>query len=111
MIKEFDLNAFFAVLLGAGGLASLKAAKDVLMYFRAGKAMKEQSLVASLSTALERSDGEVEELKDSLAHRTDERDYWRNLCGKREFQLSQNGIEFEPSKPNIAKRKNRDVPN
>lgn len=108
MIGGFDLNAFFGLLLGAGGVASIKAIGDVLRYFRAGKAMKEQGLVASLSTALERSDSEVEELKEALDFRTDERDYWRNRNGKLEFLLDKAGIVYEAARPLVKRKRKTD---
>jgi hypothetical protein len=111
----FDLNAFFGLLLGAGGLASAKAARDVIRYFRMGRVMKEQTLVTSLSSALERSDNEnvelkaehakeVASLKSDLAHATDKMNYYRNEMGKREYLLEKAGIPYEAAKETFKRR-------
>lgn len=94
-----DIGQVLTLLLGGGLVATLTAAFNGIKSLREGSRARERDTITDLINRRNEADENTDKAYDARDRAFNERDYWRNRAGAREYQLLSNGIELNTYPP------------
>lgn len=91
-----DIGSLLTLLLGGGAVATITALFNGVKSLREGARSRERDTIQDLIDRRKEADKEREKAYRARDRAFDQRDYWRNRCGVREFQLNSAGVPLKP---------------